>query len=127
MGRDNKLKSDPRVTAVGKLLRATSLDELPQLWNVLKGEMSLVGPRPIVDSPSYDASYVRQYRDEFEAYKTVRPGLTGLWQVRCRNNGVYDLRIYWTCTTFGTGAFVGSLFDHENDQDRRNARRDVVD
>ncbi len=89
------MKNDPRVTAIGKLLRATSLDELPQLWNVLKGEMSLVGPRPIVDSPSYDASYVRQYRDEFEAYKTVRPGLTGLWQVRCRNNGVYDLRIYW--------------------------------
>jgi len=62
--------------------------------------MSLVGPRPIIDSPTYDASYVHDYSEEFEAYKfeaykTVRPGLTGLWQVRCRNAGVYELRIYW--------------------------------
>ena len=57
--------------------------------------MSLVGPRPIIDSPTYDASYVHDYAEEFEAYKTVRPGLTGLWQVRCRNSGVYELRIYW--------------------------------
>jgi exopolysaccharide biosynthesis polyprenyl glycosylphosphotransferase len=90
-----KLDHDPRVTRVGRLLRATSLDELPQLWNVLRGEMSLVGPRPIVDSPTYDAEYIRDYPDEFATYKTVRPGLTGLWQVRCRNSGVYDLRIYW--------------------------------
>ncbi len=91
----HKLADDPRVTRIGKFLRASSFDELPQLWNVLCGEMSLVGPRPIVDSPTYDASYVHQYKDEFEAYKTVRPGLTGLWQVRCRNSGVYELRIYW--------------------------------
>ena len=91
----HKLAKDPRVTTIGKILRATSFDELPQLWNVLVGEMSLVGPRPIIDSPTYDADYIRQYPAEFEAYKTVRPGLTGLWQVRCRNNGVYEMRIYW--------------------------------
>jgi Undecaprenyl-phosphate galactose phosphotransferase WbaP len=91
----HKLSKDPRVTKVGRFLRATSLDELPQLWNVLIGEMSLVGPRPIVDSPTYDACYVHDYPEEYEAYKTVRPGLTGLWQVRCRNSGVYELRIYW--------------------------------
>ena len=91
----HKLIYDPRVTRIGSFLRATSLDEIPQLWNVLRGEMSLVGPRPIVDSPTYDAEYIRDYPDEFATYKTVRPGLTGLWQVRCRNSGVYDLRIYW--------------------------------
>jgi Undecaprenyl-phosphate galactose phosphotransferase WbaP len=90
-----KLTNDPRVTAVGRILRATSIDELPQLWNVLKGEMSLVGPRPIIDSPTYDAQYVYRYVDEFEAYKSVRPGLTGMWQVECRNRGVYELRIFW--------------------------------
>ncbi len=91
----HKLSNDPRVTTIGRLLRATSMDEIPQLWNVLVGEMSLVGPRPIIDSDTYDAAYIQQYPDEFEAYKTVRPGLTGLWQVRCRNSGVYDFRIYW--------------------------------
>lgn len=91
----HKLRNDPRVTAIGRFLRTTSLDELPQLWNIVVGEMSLVGPRPIVDSPTYDASYIEEYPDEFEVYKTVRPGLTGLWQISCRNNGVYELRIYW--------------------------------
>ncbi len=91
----HKLADDPRVTKIGKFLRATSIDELPQLWNVICGEMSLVGPRPIIDSPTYDAQYVRQYKDEFEAYKSVRPGLTGMWQVECRNRGVYELRIFW--------------------------------
>ncbi len=91
----HKLSNDPRVTKIGKFLRATSFDELPQLWNVLFGDMSLVGPRPIINSPTYDAAYINDYPDEYEAYKTVRPGLTGLWQVRCRNNGVYELRIYW--------------------------------
>jgi len=57
--------------------------------------MSLVGPRPIVDSPTYDANYIRDYPAEFEAYKSVRPGLTGLWQVRCRNRGVYEMRIFY--------------------------------
>jgi len=91
----HKLRRDPRVTSIGRLLRATSLDELPQLWNVLCGEMSLVGPRPIVDSPAYDAEYIHRYSAEFVAYKAVRPGITGLWQVTCRNNGVYEMRIFW--------------------------------
>jgi Undecaprenyl-phosphate galactose phosphotransferase WbaP len=91
----HKLTCDPRVTWIGKILRASSLDEIPQLWNVLLGDMSLVGPRPIINSPTYDAQYIEKYSEEFEVYKTVRPGLTGLWQVQCRNRGVYDLRIYW--------------------------------
>ena len=91
----HKLKKDPRVTSIGRFLRTTSLDELPQLWNIVVGEMSIVGPRPIVNSPTYDASYIEDYPDEFEVYKSVRPGLTGLWQISCRNNGVYELRIYW--------------------------------
>lgn len=91
----HKLARDPRITPIGRILRSTSLDELPQLWNVLIGEMSLVGPRPIVDSPTYDAAYIRDYPAEFEAYKSVRPGLTGLWQVRCRNRGVYEMRIFY--------------------------------
>lgn len=91
----HKLKNDPRITWIGKVLRKTSLDELPQLWNILKGEMSLVGPRPIVDSPQYDAAYIHDYQREFAVYKSVRPGLTGMWQVTCRNSGVYEMRIYW--------------------------------
>ena len=91
----HKLKRDPRITWIGRFLRATSFDELPQLWNILRGEMSLVGPRPIVNSSTYDASYVRDYPDEYAAYISMRPGLTGLWQVTCRNSGVYEMRIYW--------------------------------
>lgn len=91
----HKLKHDPRVTWIGRLLRAISFDELPQLWNILCGEMSLVGPRPIVDSSTYDAAYVHDYPEEYAAYTSVRPGLTGLWQVTCRNSGVYEMRIYW--------------------------------
>ena len=91
----HKLARDPRVTSVGRFLRKTSLDELPQLWNVIVGEMSLVGPRPIIDSPRYDECYITDYPAEFEAYKTVRPGLTGMWQVGCRNRGVYEMRIFY--------------------------------
>ncbi len=90
----HKLADDPRITPIGRLLRSTSMDELPQVWNVIVGEMSLVGPRPIIDSPTYDRCYITDYPHEFEAYKSVRPGLTGLWQVRCRNRGVYELRIF---------------------------------
>ena len=72
-----KLKRDPRITAVGRLLRKTSLDELPQLWNVLKGDMSLVGPRPMM--PEQRALYPGR------AYYQMRPGLTGPWQVSDRN------------------------------------------
>lgn len=82
-----KLKRDPRVTAVGRFLRKTSLDELPQLWNVLKGEMSLVGPRPIVQSE------IVKYGSAYRLYQRVVPGITGLWQVSGRNNTTYQQRV----------------------------------
>jgi Undecaprenyl-phosphate galactose phosphotransferase WbaP len=82
-----KLTNDPRVTKTGKFLRKTSLDELPQLWNVLKGELSLVGPRPIVQEE------IQKYKETFELYKKVRPGITGLWQISGRNKLSYDERI----------------------------------
>jgi lipopolysaccharide/colanic/teichoic acid biosynthesis glycosyltransferase len=85
--RDQKLVDDPRVTRLGKALRSTSLDELPQLWNVVRGDMSLVGPRPITD-----AEMVR-YGDAGPYYISVRPGLTGLWQVQGRNSVSYDERV----------------------------------
>ena len=84
--RDYKLKDDPRITGAGRILRRSSLDELPQLWNVICGEMSLVGPRPIVDAE------IPKYGECFEQYKRVRPGVTGLWQVSGRNNTTYTQR-----------------------------------
>lgn len=83
----HKLKQDPRVTRLGALLRTWSLDELPQIWNVIIGDMSLVGPRPIVDAE------VEKYGKCFELYIQVRPGLTGLWQVSGRNNTTYERRV----------------------------------
>lgn len=74
-----KLSVDPRVTRVGRVLRRSSLDELPQLWNILKGEMSLVGPRPFLPCQ------LKLYGTAYRKYQTVRPGLTGLWQVSGRN------------------------------------------
>jgi undecaprenyl-phosphate galactose phosphotransferase len=85
--RDFKLKNDPRITTVGKFLRKTSLDELPQIINVLKGEMSLVGPRPIVQQEVERFGYSAAY------YFMVRPGITGLWQVSGRNDIDYDERV----------------------------------
>jgi exopolysaccharide production protein ExoY len=82
-----KLQNDPRITPLGRLLRATSLDELPQLINVLKGEMSIVGPRPIVSDE------VERYGTRFDHYSACRPGLTGLWQVSGRSDCSYDERI----------------------------------
>ncbi|MGG6292914.1 undecaprenyl-phosphate galactose phosphotransferase WbaP [Leptolyngbya sp. AN02str] len=84
---NQKLRDDPRVTRVGRFLRQTSLDELPQLWNILRGEMSLVGPRPIV------ADEIERYGDKFSLYTKVTPGLTGLWQVSGRNNLSYAERV----------------------------------
>ncbi|WNB92501.1 sugar transferase [Bacillus sp. NEB1478] len=75
-----KMKEDPRVTRIGKLIRKTSIDELPQLWNVLKGEMSLVGPRPPLPRE------VEQYTDYHNQRLLVTPGCTGLWQISGRNN-----------------------------------------
>jgi len=85
--RDHKLRNDPRITALGSFLRRSSLDELPQLFNVLVGEMSLVGPRPIV------ASEVKRYGRRFGHYCSVRPGITGLWQVSGRNDVSYRRRV----------------------------------
>ena len=84
---DRKLKDDPRITRIGKLLRTSSLDELPQLINVLRGEMSLVGPRPIVEAE------VERYGRHFRKYCSIRPGLTGLWQVSGRNDVSYRERV----------------------------------
>jgi Undecaprenyl-phosphate galactose phosphotransferase WbaP len=75
-----KLTRDPRITRIGRIIRKTSIDELPQLWNVLAGEMSIVGPRPILESQ------VPLYGKSFDLYKQVRPGITGLWQVSGRNH-----------------------------------------
>jgi lipopolysaccharide/colanic/teichoic acid biosynthesis glycosyltransferase len=85
-----KLKDDPRLTRVGRFLRHTSLDELPQFWNVLGGDMSLVGPRPIVQEELsfYGAQPLGQ-----EAYLGVRPGITGLWQVSGRSDLAYEDRV----------------------------------
>lgn len=83
-----KLKDDPRVTAIGHFLRRTSLDELPQLFNVLKGEMSLVGPRPVVRKE------LERYGDDVDYFLMVRPGMTGLWQVSGRNDVNYETRVY---------------------------------
>ena len=84
---DHKLKNDPRITRIGKFLRKSSLDELPQLWNVLRGEMSLIGPRPIV------AEEIEKYGDRFKYYAQVPPGISGLWQVSGRNDIGYEQRV----------------------------------
>lgn len=85
--RDHKLRNDPRVTLLGRFLRKSSLDELPQLINVLRGEMALVGPRPIV------ADEIVKYGRRFTNYCSVRPGITGLWQVSGRNDVSYTRRV----------------------------------
>jgi exopolysaccharide production protein ExoY len=82
-----KLRCDPRITAIGGFLRKSSLDELPQLINVLRGEMSIVGPRPII------AAEVARYGRSFQHYCRVRPGITGLWQVSGRNDVSYRRRV----------------------------------
>lgn len=83
-----KLKDDPRITRVGNFLRKTSLDELPQLWNVVKGEMSLVGPRPVVTEE------LERFGEDVDYYLLAKPGMTGLWQVSGRNDIDYNTRVY---------------------------------
>ena len=82
-----KLKDDPRITWIGKFLRITSLDELPQFWNVLIGDMSVVGPRPLVPEE------VHKYGNKMERVLTIKPGITGLWQVSGRNDIPYSQRV----------------------------------
>jgi Undecaprenyl-phosphate galactose phosphotransferase WbaP len=86
-----KLRKDPRVSRVGAFLRKASLDELPQLWNVLNGEMSLVGPRPIIEAE------VERYQEAYMVYRKTVPGLTGLWQVSGRNRTTYAERVAYDC------------------------------
>lgn len=83
----HKLKNDPRITRMGRFLRKSSLDELPQIWNVLRGEMGIVGPRPIIEEEAH------HYGDKIKVYMQVRPGITGLWQVSGRNDLDYSTRV----------------------------------
>jgi lipopolysaccharide/colanic/teichoic acid biosynthesis glycosyltransferase len=85
--RHHKLKDDPRITRFGRFLRKTSLDELPQLWNVLKGDMSLVGPRPVVPDE------LKRYGSRVTVFLSALPGITGLWQVSGRNDTDYRRRV----------------------------------
>jgi len=87
--KDFKLKNDPRITRIGGFLRKTSLDELPQLWNVIRGEMSLVGPRPVIEAE------LERYAGDVDYYLMAKPGMTGLWQVSGRNDIDYDTRVYF--------------------------------
>lgn len=82
-----KLKDDPRITRMGRFLRKTSLDELPQIWNVIRGDMSLIGPRPIIEEE------VPKYGHHYKLFSSVKPGLSGLWQVSGRSNTDYDERV----------------------------------
>ena len=85
--RTQKLTSDPRVTPLGRFLRRTSLDELPQIWNVLRGDMSFVGPRPVTQAEMH------RYGNSIHAYQSVRPGITGQWQIYGRMDGCYQKRV----------------------------------
>jgi exopolysaccharide production protein ExoY len=89
---NRKLRYDPRVTMIGAILRKSSLDELPQLFNVLKGDMSIVGPRPVTDEE------LIRYSSSMGAYLACRPGITGLWQVSGRSTTTYNRRV--ACDTF---------------------------
>jgi len=84
---NRKLRDDPRVTFIGEILRRSSLDELPQLFNVLKGHMSIVGPRPVTEEE------LERYDSSISAYLACRPGITGLWQVSGRSNTTYSKRV----------------------------------
>lgn len=87
--KDFKLKNDPRITKIGHFIRKTSLDELPQLWNVVRGDMSLVGPRPVIEDE------LSRYAGDVDYYLMAKPGMTGLWQVSGRNDVDYETRVYF--------------------------------
>jgi len=101
--RFRKLRHDPRITPIGYVLRKSSLDELPQLINIVRGDMSVVGPRPIVDSE------VEQYGDAASAYFAVRPGLTGIWQVSGRSDTTYAERVRLDRQYVETQSFIGDI------------------
>lgn len=101
--RDQKLRSDPRITKIGLFLRKSSLDEIPQLWNVLVGDMSVVGPRPIVEGEVF------RYREFISDYYAVRPGLTGPWQIGGRNDVTYDERVALDSRYARSRSFSGDL------------------
>lgn len=98
-----KLVNDPRITPLGHFIRKTSIDELPQLINIIRGEMSLVGPRPIVENEI--AKYGEYYRD----YCAVRPGLTGLWQVEGRSDTTYEERVQLDVKYASSRTFTGDI------------------
>tara|TARA_S200000501_G_scaffold125191_1_gene118189 strand:+ start:411 stop:1088 length:678 start_codon:yes stop_codon:yes gene_type:complete len=99
----HKIKNDPRITAIGKILRKTSLDELPQFINVLRGEMSIVGPRPIVKEEK------SKYGQNLKKVLSVKPGITGLWQVSGRNNLTYKTRVILDLNYIRNSSFIMDL------------------
>ena len=101
--RDRKLRNDPRVTRLGDFLRRSSLDELPQIWNVLCGEMSLIGPRPVTEPE------LQRYGGEVWAYLAMRPGITGLWQVSGRNDVSYEERVMLDVTYYNGVSLMSDL------------------
>jgi lipopolysaccharide/colanic/teichoic acid biosynthesis glycosyltransferase len=101
--RVHKLREDPRVTPFGRWLRRTSLDELPQFWNVLRGEMSVVGPRPLVDPET------ARYGEAIAAVLGLRPGITGAWQVSGRNDVSYEQRVLMDAVYAASHSLRGDL------------------
>jgi exopolysaccharide production protein ExoY len=99
----HKLEDDPRITGIGKWLRRTSLDELPQLINVIRGDMSLVGPRPVTKEE------LGKYGGHLQKYLALRPGLTGFWQVHGRGQVSYDERVEMDAHYYWTASFTGDL------------------
>ena len=85
--KDRKFKDDPRITKIGKFLRNTSLDELPQFWNILKGDMSFIGPRPVTEPE------LEKYGNKVDFILSVKPGLSGMWQISGRSDTGYEERI----------------------------------
>ena len=100
---NHKLKDDPRITKIGYFLREFSLDEIPQIYNIIKGDMSFVGPRPIVEKE------IEKYGTHFNDYKKCKPGLTGLWQVSGRNDTTYKERVDFDMSYMKNKSFLLDL------------------